>query len=261
MAHDLIFLHHGHYPQCTAKVDKHFDGYSTLQLMTRGRLELWYDRQRHALEGPVVWPAFPGPWIRFHRAPGCPSWEHRYVAFKGSAVGRWQAEGLWLSGPQVVSDPRKFAARFDQLLEQVRRADRWGARIAANLLEGLLLELADQRGAAAGGDDGEPWVQRVIEQLERCVNQAEIDYEQLAAGQSMSLSTLRRRFRQHVGVPLHTYVLQLRMGEARRMLGDTDLPIKAIADRLGYGDVFYFSRQFAQLTGVPPATYRRSRQR
>jgi AraC-like DNA-binding protein len=88
-----------------------------------------------------------------------------------------------------------------------------------------------------------------------------VDYAQLADEQSMSLSTLRRRFRDAVGSPIHTYMLQLRMSQARRLLGDSDLPIKQVADQLGYRDVFYFSRQFRQITGVPPAAYRKTRQR
>ena len=51
-----------------------------------------------------------------------------------------------------------------------------------------------------------------------------------------------------------------RIAEARRLLGETDEPIKSIAKRLGYRDVFFFSRQFRSITGVPPAMYRRSRQ-
>jgi len=43
-------------------------------------------------------------------------------------------------------------------------------------------------------------------------------------------------------------------------LGETNLPIKEIAERLGYNDVYFFSRQFRKQMGVPPAAYRKSRQ-
>jgi YesN/AraC family two-component response regulator len=38
------------------------------------------------------------------------------------------------------------------------------------------------------------------------------------------------------------------------------LPIKTIAEQLGYRDVSFFTRQFRLVTGVPPATFRRSRE-
>jgi len=76
----------------------------------------------------------------------------------------------------------------------------------------------------------------------------------------MGLSTLRRRFRQTTGTSIHAYALQCRIAAAREMLGSTDLAIKEVASRLGYTDVYFFTRQFRQLSGVPPAAYRRSRQ-
>jgi AraC-like DNA-binding protein len=46
------------------------------------------------------------------------------------------------------------------------------------------------------------------------------------------------------------------MSEAGRLLLESPLPIKAIADRLGFSDVHFFTRQFRQFLGVPPATFR-----
>jgi AraC-like DNA-binding protein len=84
--------------------------------------------------------------------------------------------------------------------------------------------------------------------------------EAFARAWGMSLSTLRRKFRAATGVALHEYQIQARVAKARTLLGDTDLPVKVIAERLGYTDVYFFTRQFRQAVGVPPATYRRSRQ-
>ncbi|MGC4030741.1 MAG: helix-turn-helix transcriptional regulator [Tepidisphaeraceae bacterium] len=58
----------------------------------------------------------------------------------------------------------------------------------------------------------------------------------------------------------HQYVIGLRVATAREMLLKTDLPVKEIARRLGYADVFYFGRQFKRQTGVSPALFRKSRE-
>jgi hypothetical protein len=41
---DLLFLHCGSDPHCTARVDKKFDGYYTLQFLELGggAVEVWY---------------------------------------------------------------------------------------------------------------------------------------------------------------------------------------------------------------------------
>jgi transcriptional regulator GlxA family with amidase domain len=99
-----------------------------------------------------------------------------------------------------------------------------------------------------------------MELLTGAATGGEGDYAGIARKLGMAESTLRRRFREATGVPPHEYVLQARVNEARRLLGETDHPIKRVAQQLGYRDVYFFSRQFRQFAGVPPALYRKSRQ-
>jgi AraC-like DNA-binding protein len=75
----------------------------------------------------------------------------------------------------------------------------------------------------------------------------------------LSLTALRRRFKEATGMPLHTWVLQHRVAQARTLLSESDLPLKAIALQLGYNNVYFFARQFKQMTGVAPGHYRKSR--
>ena len=44
---DLVFLAGERSANCDAFVDKHFDGYHTLQYVDRGKVELFYDDERH----------------------------------------------------------------------------------------------------------------------------------------------------------------------------------------------------------------------
>jgi AraC-like DNA-binding protein len=256
MSNDLIFLHSGFYPHCTHRIDKHFDDHASLQFMAAGAIELWYGQEHYELHGAWCWTGFPGPHIRFHAARSHSFWVHRYVAFQGPLLNRWIAEGLWPSVPQRMPHGKEYGPVFDQLLDQARRSDRWGALRAINLLEQILLELAEARDQSISH---EPWLKYVLEQLAQ-LEQFNPDYTRMAAQVGMGLSTLRRRFKQMTGTTLHGYVLQKRMTVARELLGETDLPIKAIAERLGYNDVYYFSNQFSRHIGVSPTTFRKSRQ-
>ena len=250
----LTFLHCGYTPQCMATVAKKFD-YFTLQLMTRGELALCYEAEAHVLRGGWVWPTFPGPMTRFERAAGCPWWEHRYVAFQGAAVSRWQAEGLWPGGPQPLPG-EQVVALFDELLANALRTDVWSARRATLLLELVLLELAQTR---RGASHDRAWLDQVLQQLDEDEKFAP-DYERLAHECGWGLSTLRRRFREATGVTLHQYVMQRRIARARELLAETDWPLKRIADNLNFSDVYFFSAQFRKLAGVTPTAYRKSRQ-
>ncbi len=257
MPADLVFLHGRHTRRCRARVDKRFVGYHTLQLATEGAVELFYDQQRHLLDRPTWWAAWPGPHIRFHAAPGHGGWEHRYIAFRGPLVRQWQAERLLLQAPQPATDATGAAGRFDALYRLIERGDRLSHRGAVNLLERVLIDLAEQRRAQRV----EPtWLRQARRLLEDQPTFSP-DYQAVARELGMGLSTLRRRFRGATGMTLHEYLVGRRIDRAKHRLVDTDTPIKQIADDLSYRDVFYFARQFRQVLGVPPAAYRRSRQR
>jgi AraC-like DNA-binding protein len=252
---DLTFLHGQRVPECTHAIDKHFEGYQTLQYMAAGSVALAVGPKSYVLNGRWFWSAYPGPRIRFHAAPGTASWVHRYTAFRGPAVSRWVAEGLFPVPPQRPPGGRDFSARFDAILEYSRSPDRWRQRRAANLLEGVLIDLAAARGGAVAA---EPWVDRLRSELDLAAAGANPDYAALASGLGMSVTTLRRRFRRAAGLPPHAYLLERRAAAARHLLAETDLPIKAVAERLGYHDVFFFTRQFRRQTGFSPGLYRRS---
>lgn len=258
---DLIFLHCHHFPRCTARVDKRFEGYHSLQWMEAGALELFYDEERHDLRcangNCFFWPASPGPRIRFHAAREVHEWNHRYAAFTGPRVESWKRAGLWPQKPQKMPDASKHRAQFDALLHHARRGGAWGTRRGVHALEELLLELAEARSLS----QNEPlWLETARAFLEENRDFAP-DYARLARELGMGLSTLRRNFKKATGLSLHEARLQNRLDHARHLLGETDAPLKEIAWQLGYANAQFFSTQFKTLSGVSPAAYRRSRQK
>lgn len=254
MSADLIFLHGSHYKRCGALVDKHFDGYYTIQLISAGAVELFYDDTRHLLEPGSFWPAFPGPHIRFHAAPGHRWWTHRYLAICGPLAARWMADGLFPRTPQPAPVGWNSEREFDRLLSLTRGTDRWDADRARNALERLLIELAAGRALPR---EPRPWLAKTLARLS-ATDKPLVDYAKLACEAGFSPSGLRRQFKLATGLSLHTYALQCRVSAARTLLAESPLPIKEIAERLGYRDSYFFSRQFRQLSGMPPAAYRKS---
>lgn len=257
MAFNVTFLHAARTPRCTARVDKFFDGYQTLQFIRGGAVELFYDEARHVVRAPAFWTCWPGPRIRFHAHEGR-NWNHRYVAVRGPGLLDWQERGLFFRGVQAcpAGKAAECAAAMDEIIRLVHGHGVLSAQRAANLLERLLLDLAGWRHARS---QSEPWLATVLAALEAS-SAATPDYGALARKCGMALSTLRRRFHRELGVPLHHHALEWRIAKACRLVGFTDRPFKEIAEELGYDNVFYFSRQFRKFQGVPPLVYRRARQ-
>ncbi len=72
----------------------------------------------------------------------------------------------------------------------------------------------------------------------------------------ISPSHLEAEFRKLTGQSVVQYQIRRRMSEAATLLDGTDLSIAEIANRLGFVDPFYFSRQFRSVRGESPRAYR-----
>lgn len=247
---ELEFLHGNYTPRCVAEVDKHYPDYCSFQLMTAGAVDISYDQEEHHLSGRWAFVSWPGPRVHLRRHSGCPYWVHRYVSVRGPALERWQESGLLPFAPQRPPAHGDFVRRFDQMLAFFHRGDHLGRQRGANLLESLLLELADNRRPREM-----LWLDHARELLLQMPS-FRPDYASIAAQLGMSLSHFRRTFRRESGQSVHQFLLQTRLQTARHLLAETQLPIKSIARQLGYRDVFFFSRQFAQVMGISPGRYR-----
>jgi AraC-like DNA-binding protein len=81
--------------------------------------------------------------------------------------------------------------------------------------------------------------------------------EELAKLSGMSRTSFAVRFRDVVGIPPLSYVLNWRMRLAERELSETDHSIADIAWSLGYGSESAFSNAFSRATSVSPGRFRK----
>ncbi|MFA7345372.1 MAG: AraC family transcriptional regulator [Terrimicrobiaceae bacterium] len=81
--------------------------------------------------------------------------------------------------------------------------------------------------------------------------------ERLARAAMLSPSHYSSLFRKRFGCSPVEFWIRLKIEEACRWLDQTALPISAIAGKVGYEDVYYFSRLFKKITGRSPARHRK----
>ncbi len=66
----------------------------------------------------------------------------------------------------------------------------------------------------------------------------------------------RRCFVAELGMTPLMYLTKLRIDKAKTLLSQTCLPVCEISTQCGFGDSFWFSKRFRQLTGMTPRCYR-----
>ncbi|MGA4790175.1 GlxA family transcriptional regulator [Nocardia sp. AB354] len=80
----------------------------------------------------------------------------------------------------------------------------------------------------------------------------------MAAHINVSPRTLARRFADQLGASPGGWLLERRVARARVLLEDTDLPVDAIAVRVGLGSAVNLRRRFRDQVGTTPGAYRRA---
>lgn len=73
----------------------------------------------------------------------------------------------------------------------------------------------------------------------------------------LSRRAIEGRFKRLLGRTPHEEILRCRLDRARQLLAETDLPVKAVAERVGAGNAEYLSVLFRRAAGCTPGDYRR----
>ena len=84
-----------------------------------------------------------------------------------------------------------------------------------------------------------------------------ITLEEVSSHVSLNPAYFSVLFKKTEGEGFAKYLIHLRMEQAKILLRDTNEPVSAICQRVGYHDVKHFTRTFEKDTGVKPATYRK----
>lgn len=86
--------------------------------------------------------------------------------------------------------------------------------------------------------------------------QRALSMDEIAASIFRSNDYANKLFKSNYGTTPYAYYLDVKMANAKALLDRTNLSIKQIADRLGYKNDQYFSKQFHKIVGVTATKYR-----
>lgn len=81
--------------------------------------------------------------------------------------------------------------------------------------------------------------------------------DELAVKAGMSSSTLTRAFKRFTGDSPIDYLIKLRIKKACSLLAATDMSVSEVAQKCGFADSNYFTRQFNKHTNTTPRQYRK----
>ena len=102
------------------------------------------------------------------------------------------------------------------------------------------------------------WQRRVIEAIDYIHRHFHdhISQEALSMEVNMSVPKLQSGLKQLTGYTLYSYHEQIKIKAAKALLEETDLPLKAIAQKVGFKTHSHFGEVFKRITNMTPSAYR-----
>lgn len=202
---------------------------------------------------------FPGEWHRY-RPDNRSGWEEYWVTFHGWLADAWQEtkfisprHPLYSSGSEHLILPL-----FEELLQLTEMKSPRRPLECAALCHLLISRLLSVPTARAKWESKETSLREAGDYL-RIHPEKDIDLPRLAKRSGMSYSNFRREFTRHFGVSPDRFHQAARVARLKQFLIETELPLKAIAERLGYSNEFYMMQVFKRHTGLTASQWRRRR--
>lgn len=84
----------------------------------------------------------------------------------------------------------------------------------------------------------------------------EVSLEELASYAHLNKCYIAHIFKRHYGISPVKYHRIMRINKAKELIKYTDLPISHISEKVGYHNIYTFSRAFKAIEKVPPSFYR-----
>jgi AraC-like DNA-binding protein len=184
-------------------------------------------------------------------------WDEFYIVFSGPAFDLWRQRGV-ISPARPVVPVQPLGVWYERWRALVDGCESLGpsaktARVC-RLLE--LLALAAGSDASSGLANAEPrWLTAAKARLAADLS-ADVDLAEVSDAVGLSYENFRKRFAAETGTSPGLYRSRIKIATACELLTTTAMPLKQIAEALGFGDEFHFSHRFKQVRGVSPSRYR-----
>ena len=227
-------------------------------LLEKGCGTVEFKKQRHKVSAGSMIILPPGCWHRYRPDPKT-GWMTFWIGFGGELADRMIGNAGFSKDGEVRSFRRPhpflqiFAATVTDLLANDNRSP-FSAAASVPMLVATLLEAP--KDDLKTDDTSTSAILNAQMHITEHLSET-IDFEALAQKVGLTYRSFRYLFAKESGLSPLQYQLERRLARAKNLLTSSDMPVKDIAEALGFSSTWYFAHFFQKHAKTSPAAYRR----
>ena len=164
-----------------------------------------------------------------------------------------------LNTPIQVSNNSCISDLLHNIQKENNPDNKYSSRIIELLIKLLMLKLGEQWDMLQQNNSSLPHYNDLLAVRKQILNSPDRLWkiEELAEQAHLSHAYFQVMYKKAFGVTCITDVINTKITQAKVLLTSTDLPVKQVAQELGYNEVYHFIRQFKKSTGLTPGAFRK----
>ena len=233
-------------------------------LITRGKgIFESSEMGRRLIEPGHVILLFPGIWHRYRPDPRT-GWTEKWIQFNGEFVHKLWNRDLISPNQQVLMPPRfcELESAMETLLTQIEQRPGFNslryALQVSHLLD-LVIESRSRPSPPVHTHDTPSSAQELINAAQNYIwthSQLALAVGDVATHLGVSRRTLERKFQATQSRTIVQEIARCRYNRAKRLLQETDLPIKMVVHLAGFRRAENMRQEFMKQCGLSPGAYR-----
>ncbi|MEK4251560.1 AraC family transcriptional regulator [Paenibacillus sp. FSL W7-1287] len=234
-----------------------------MHIVLSGRGSYVTEHERYQLKAGDTFLIRPNQLISYESDANDP-WHYRWVAFTGDEANQLVALAGFQPTCEVVSldDYNHTASSYQQILEAFREGHVTSSIRASGLLQLIMSDYGKKQLPEAqllpSSSHAEQQLHKQMVHYLTSQYTHPVSIEHMAEAFGYNRAYLSRLFKQKVGMPPSTFLLNLRLDHARHLLRERpELTIEQVSASVGIQDALYFSKQFRKAYQQSPTSYRK----
>lgn len=161
----------------------------------------------------------------------------------------------------IRTNSKEVLQLFEQLYHEYTRREKGFQTIMRAYLTELIIKLFRQLDSQRPEftNSHQLLVEKAIEYMQENFKD-HINLDEIVSGIFLSKDYFRQLFKKATGTSISSYIQELRIAEACRLLKQTDANSAQIARDSGFNDIKFFYQTFKKAVGMTPAEYRKKHQ-